>query len=75
MSSVCAVPTTPSTTSVAPVVCALTRGYSQYTVGFVKYENLGDVASTCSRCDAATNSVQDFCDIVFDICVSPLGTR
>ena len=75
VSSMCRVPTTPSTTSVAPITCPLSQGYSQFTVGFVKYENLGDVTSTCSRCDTPTNNIQDFCDIVFDICVSPLGTR
>ena len=61
------------TTTPAPVLCrGVTRGYSEVSIKFVSYENMGDIQNDCKRCDSGQ---QDYCDIVLDICISPRGRR
>lgn len=65
------------TTSPAPDLCTpVNNGVSEVRLKFVSYENLGDIKMDCSRCDSNTSpSQQNYCDIVLEICVSPLGKR
>lgn len=68
--------TSPATTT-APNTCRpVALGVSEFRLKFVSYENLGDLQSDCSRCDSNTMpGQQNYCDLVLDVCISPLGKR
>lgn len=75
MTASCNALTIESTTTPALPACASNSGYTRFMLNFRKYENVADVTADCSRCDSASAPGQDYCDLVFDICVSRLGQR
>lgn len=75
METSCAVPMTDAVTTPSPVLCAVSSGYSEYSIQFVSLENLADAKYDCGRCDASVGGGNDYCDIVLDICISDLGSK
>lgn len=69
--------TTPTTTTVLSSTvqpCALDYGYTVFAINFLNYSNPSDFKSTGIKCDDGkpVNGRPDLCDLVFEICVSPI---
>lgn len=67
---------TPASTTLAD--CALDYGYTVFALSFLNYSNPSDFKSTGIRCDSrklVNDNSTNFCDLVFETCISSIGSR
>ena len=65
--------TTPTTTTATPCT---NDSPTRLEIYFINYTNPFDLRATGQRCDEFITHIDtDYCDLAFDICISPPGTR
>mgnify|MGYP001803778782 FL=1 len=68
--------TTVTTTTTLPPLCPRDDGCNVLSLNFIKYDNPTDEKATNVPCDVTEpGQPNNFCDIVFEVCVSDPGKQ